>query len=45
MLALQYLMVSQIIVIIGSGNGLVPKWHQAIPWTNDDLLVIALDIS
>ena len=23
-------------VIIGSGNGLVPNWHQAITWTNDD---------
>ena len=25
-------------VIIGSGNGLLPIWHQAITWTNDDLL-------
>ena len=25
-------------VIIGSGNGLLPVWQQAITWTNDDLL-------
>ena len=27
-------------VIIGSDNGLVPIWHQAIIWTNDDLPLI-----
>ena len=27
-------------VIIGSGNGLVPNWHQAITWTNDDQNII-----
>ena len=27
-------------VIIGSGNGLVPVWHQAITLINDDLLSI-----
>ena len=26
--------------IIGSGNGLSPVWHQAIIWTNVDLLPI-----
>ena len=25
------------LVIIGSCNGLVPEWHQAITWTSDDL--------
>ena len=25
-------------VNIGSGNGLSPVWHQAITWTNADLL-------
>ena len=25
--------------IIGSGNGLSPIQHQAIIWTNDDLLI------
>ena len=25
-------------VIIGSGNGLLPDQHQAITWTNDDLM-------
>ena len=24
-------------VIIASGNGLVPVWHQAIAWSNDDI--------
>ena len=27
-------------VIIGSGNGSAPVWHQAITWTNADLLPI-----
>ena len=31
---------SAIWVIIGSGNGLVPDRHQAITWTNADLLSI-----
>ena len=26
------------LVIIGAGNGLLPVWHQAITWTNVDLL-------
>ena len=25
-------------VLIGSDNGLVPVWHQAITWTNEDFL-------
>ena len=25
--------------IIGLGNGLLPAWHQAITWTNRDLLI------
>ena len=25
------------LVIIGSGNGLLPVWHQAIPWPSADL--------
>ena len=36
-------MVTKIFVIIGSGNGLpglVPIQHQAIIWTNADLLLI-----
>ena len=28
------------LAIIGSENGLVPLWHQAIIWTNDDILLI-----
>ena len=28
-----------VLVNIGSGNGLVPLWHQAITWTNADLIV------
>ena len=35
-------MASLILILIGSGNGLSPVWHQAIPWTNDDLLSIQL---
>ena len=30
-------MASQNFVIICSGNGLVPIWHQAITWNHDDL--------
>ena len=33
-------MVSFKLVIIGSGNGLSPVWHQTITWTNADLLSI-----
>ena len=29
-----------ILVIIGSGNDMLPDAHQAIPWTNADLLSI-----
>ena len=29
-------------MIIGSCNGLLPVWHQAITWTNDHLLSIRL---
>ena len=29
-----------ITVITASGNGLLPVWHQAIIWTNADLLTI-----
>ena len=28
------------LTIIGSGNGLLPGWHQAIIWTNDGILLI-----
>ena len=34
-------MVSDILVNIGLGNGMTPDWHQAISWTNADLLTIA----
>ena len=33
----------KILVITDSGNGLLPDWHQAITWTDDDLL--SLDIT
>ena len=33
-------MASQILVNIGSGNGLSPAWHQAITWTIVDELLI-----
>ena len=33
-------MTSWIWIIIGSGNGLLPLWHQAITWTNVDFLPI-----
>ena len=33
-------MASMNMVIISSGNGLLPIWHQAITWTNADLLII-----
>ena len=33
---------SDILVNIGLGNGLAPIWHQAITWTNADLLSCAL---
>ena len=31
-------MISEVLVIIGLGNGLLPYQHQAITRTNDDLL-------
>ena len=33
-------MVSQILINIGSSNGLVPNRHQAITWTNVDIISI-----
>ena len=36
----QYIYASANLVIIGSGNGLSPVWHQAINWTNAELLEI-----
>ena len=33
-------MAMEIIVSTGSGNGLVPIWHQAITWTNTNLMSI-----
>ena len=39
-----YYLVTEILVITGSSNGLAPIWCQTITWTSADLLSITLNI-